>query len=317
MTAETQPEVKVDDCGELLTPGGYLQKARESKQWDVKEVAGKLRITRAKLAALESDSYDQFPGETFIRGYFRSYARLLDLDEDAVLQRYTDYVAAHSEVSQLIAPNRAFGVSGNVDVLKAKPALGQLIIVAISLVLVAIIVWLLVNPKEERAAAQPVPAATAVIDSAPADQDLPAVEEPSVAEPEGPEAVTNSGLNTDPADEALAVQLQSAGAHDGSEPAALVSSAENSAPTVDARTPDVLELTFSDECWVEVSDANGDVLATELQSVGSALSLRGKAPFNVMLGNAKAVTVTLNGQPIDATPKGNNRALRFVVGQSN
>jgi cytoskeleton protein RodZ len=310
MTADEKREAPSPDCDELITPGGYLQKAREAKRWDVKEVAGKLRITRAKLAALESDSYDQFPGDTFIRGYFRSYARLLDLDEKDLLKRYADYVAAHSEVSQLIAPGRAFGVSGNVYA-KSKPSLGHLVVALIAIALLAVVVWLLFKTPMslpdamQSTTVEQTPRPTQAEDgiaSMAALEPAPAVEQPELAG-DVPQAVVPAPVTA----QAAIVE---------NSPVAL---APQPAPksTVDSRAPDELVLSFADECWVEVSDANGDVLATELQSAGSRISLRGKAPFNVMLGNAKAVSVTLNGEPIDASPKGNNRALRFVVGQSS
>lgn len=77
---------------------------------------------------------------------------------------------------------------------------------------------------------------------------------------------------------------------------------------------DRLEFYFRDECWVEVSDANGDVLATELQSKDSQLSLTGKRPFDVKLGNSPAVSLKLNGEEIRLVPTLGTNVLALKVG---
>jgi len=78
---------------------------------------------------------------------------------------------------------------------------------------------------------------------------------------------------------------------------------------------DHLYLVFSEECWLEVSDAQGDVLATDLHRPGSRLALVGQAPFKVKLGNVRAATITLNNQPVTVTPPPGVSVYSFTVGQ--
>ncbi|MBB3167973.1 RodZ domain-containing protein [Simiduia aestuariiviva] len=312
MTAETNNETPVEESVDLLTPGGFLQKEREEQKLNEKEVATKLRITRSKLAALETDSYDQFPGETFIKGYLRAYSRLLKLDEDAVLQRYFDYVSAHSEVSQLITPSRPQGVVSAMAVERMKTPISPLVWIGFIALLAIVVVWFALQDS----------ASTANVDEtvSVAEQVGQAVTETQV---EG--ALDAENLATESAQADPVVQPdQMVAADDVIQPSApqavetkRAASDVQAAGALELRAPDRLELQFADECWVEISDANGDVLATELQAAGSAITLQGKAPFNVMLGNVKAATLALNGQSVEVTPKGNNRALRFVVGSSN
>jgi cytoskeleton protein RodZ len=77
---------------------------------------------------------------------------------------------------------------------------------------------------------------------------------------------------------------------------------------------DKLEFYFRDECWVEVSDANGDVLATELQLKDSNLTLTGKSPFDVKLGNAPAVSLKLNNEAVSLVPALGTNVLAVKVG---
>ena len=77
---------------------------------------------------------------------------------------------------------------------------------------------------------------------------------------------------------------------------------------------DRLDFYFRDECWVEVSDANGDVLVTELQLKDSQLSLTGRRPFDVKLGNSPAVSLKLNGEEIRLMPTLGTNVLALKVG---
>nr|HMQ12962.1 DUF4115 domain-containing protein [Candidatus Competibacter phosphatis] len=68
-------------------------------------------------------------------------------------------------------------------------------------------------------------------------------------------------------------------------------------PATDAGAKLLLE--FSNDCWVEVKDAEGKVLISSLKRANSSESLSGPAPFAITLGNAPAARLTLDGQPID------------------
>ena len=59
-----------------------------------------------------------------------------------------------------------------------------------------------------------------------------------------------------------------------------------------------LDLAFSAPSWVEVSDVEGRHLLHGLIEAGSTRTLSGSAPLLVVLGNAPAVTLRLNGAPV-------------------
>jgi len=57
----------------------------------------------------------------------------------------------------------------------------------------------------------------------------------------------------------------------------------------------VVTLQFSDDCWTEVSDSRGRLLVGQ-RSAGTVETITGVPPFKLLLGNAKAVAVTLDGK---------------------
>ena len=78
-----------------------------------------------------------------------------------------------------------------------------------------------------------------------------------------------------------------------------------------------LHFTFADECWVEVEDADGDAIFGDLGRQGDDLRVLGKAPFDVLFGNAPAVTMAFNGESVNlsqSTKSDNTAKLR--VGES-
>jgi cytoskeleton protein RodZ len=78
-----------------------------------------------------------------------------------------------------------------------------------------------------------------------------------------------------------------------------------------------LRLELSNESWVEVYDSRGERLFYDVAGAGSVQSIVGRPPLRVVLGNAAAVTVQVDGQARDI-PAGalDGEGARFVVNRS-
>lgn len=61
--------------------GERLRAAREARGLDVDSVAAALKLSRRQIEALDAGDWAKLPGYTFIRGFVRNYARLVQLDE--------------------------------------------------------------------------------------------------------------------------------------------------------------------------------------------------------------------------------------------
>lgn len=73
---------------ESLTLGEKLRKLREQYRMSYADIAKATRIQVKYLERLERGEYDQLPAEVYVRGFLRSYARYLGLDDDAFLKLY-------------------------------------------------------------------------------------------------------------------------------------------------------------------------------------------------------------------------------------
>lgn len=73
---------------ESLTLGEKLQKLRQQYRMSYAEIAKATRIQAKYLEYLEAGQYEKLPAEVYVRGFLKSYARHLGLDDGAFLKLY-------------------------------------------------------------------------------------------------------------------------------------------------------------------------------------------------------------------------------------
>lgn len=67
------------------SPGRRLREARETRGLSVADVANSIKFSPRQIETIERDDFDKLPGATFVRGFIRSYAKLLQLDNQPLL----------------------------------------------------------------------------------------------------------------------------------------------------------------------------------------------------------------------------------------
>ncbi|MBN2195814.1 MAG: helix-turn-helix domain-containing protein [Polyangiaceae bacterium] len=108
------------------TVGQFLRRRREEQRMSVEEVARATRVPTQSIERIESDRFDELPGEVFVRGFLVAYARAVELSPEEVLARYT--------ASRRIAWVTPLPLSS-----PSKPARGRRFGVAIAFVLLLIL----------------------------------------------------------------------------------------------------------------------------------------------------------------------------------
>lgn len=68
--------------------GQRLRQAREAKQWSIEQIAERLHITRQRVIDMENDHYKNSSAETYAKGYLRSYAKLLGISPDEIIDEF-------------------------------------------------------------------------------------------------------------------------------------------------------------------------------------------------------------------------------------
>jgi cytoskeleton protein RodZ len=82
-------------------------------------------------------------------------------------------------------------------------------------------------------------------------------------------------------------------------PTATAATFASSAPATGAKR---IELSFTRDAWVEVRDGAGRILFSQLNRAGSEQSIEGRAPFELVIGNAPAVSLRYRDANVDLKP---------------
>jgi cytoskeletal protein RodZ len=83
MNASNGNTVLADGLGE------FLRRERELRRISLDDIAERTKISRRYLEAIEEGQYERLPGETFVRGFIRSYAQSIGLDPEDTLLIYS------------------------------------------------------------------------------------------------------------------------------------------------------------------------------------------------------------------------------------
>jgi cytoskeleton protein RodZ len=86
-----------------LSPGTTLRVAREARGLSVADIAQSLKFSERQIEALESNQYAQLPGAPFVRGFIRSYSRLVKIDSAPLITRL-EQIAPPTSV-EVVAPD--------------------------------------------------------------------------------------------------------------------------------------------------------------------------------------------------------------------
>ncbi|WP_148252768.1 RodZ domain-containing protein [Aidingimonas lacisalsi] len=91
---------------------------------------------------------------------------------------------------------------------------------------------------------------------------------------------------------------------------------ENDAEATQESDPGRIELTFNEESWTEIFDANDERVFFGLQEAGSQATAEGEPPFRMTIGNASGVELRYSGEAIDLEERtGSNNVARFTLGE--
>ena len=284
--------------GGLAAVGARLAKARKQQQLELATVATRLHLRQEVVCAIESGDEANLPAVTFIRGYIKSYARLLDIDDSALMAQLPAS-GEHRPVPLRRVGMRRPGISLHI---------GKWLLWGLVLGLMVLFVSYGV-PMLERLwsgrGAEPVVdqlelphAGAGVEDNAlvlpvlPQDEAAHALQDAPVAEPEA---------GSEPMVEAVA------------EPQSETQQPETAAQEVPtAAGPAVIQMRFKEDSWVEM-EAQGRKLVAGIQRAGSERTVRADPPIRILLGNAPGVELVYRGVVVDITPYQRGKVARLTL----
>ncbi|MBE4855623.1 cytoskeleton protein RodZ [Enterobacter cloacae complex sp. P40RS] len=304
------------DQNAALSTGVRLRNAREQLGLSQQAVAERLCLKVSTVRDIEEDKAPADLASTFLRGYIRSYAKLVHIPEDELLPMMEKQAPVRAAK---VAPMQSFSLG------KRRKKRDGWLMSFTWLVLFVVVgltgAWWWQNHKAQQEeittmadqssaelnqtnGAQSVPLSTEGAASSSEPQTA-ATNAPASEPAPAPEATANAAPATQAQDQNAVVSPSQANVDTA--PAA-TAAAENPAatlPTDPAGTaapavdPNALVMNFTADCWLEVTDATGKKLFSGLQRKDGTLNLTGQAPYKLKIGAPAAVQIQYQGKPVD------------------
>lgn len=290
---------QVAEQTQAIGPGQMLRDARTAKGLTVEDVANRLNLKSSNVRDLEAEKFDERISVTFIRGYYKNYAKLLDVPQAEILQAFDALNAAKQEPAKLQSFSRKMAKQASDD------RLMMVSYVILAIILAMVVVWWLQqsntttadslpgNTTNTTASAGPSPAQDNAPEIVPEtlEASQPQVSDAELTEPVDLERVEPESTPTEPQTENTATSE--------TEPQETL--------------PEQVELVFQfgADCWVNILDATGEAIAYGVKKAGRTMPVSGVPPFEVTLGAPDVVQIRYNGEAVDMAgfPKG--RTAKF------
>ena len=251
--------------------GAMLRAARQQQGLHIAALAASIKVTPAKLEALEAGRYHELPDTTFARALAKTVCRVLKIDPEPVLAQMPG-----TPVSKLARVDGGLNTPFRERPGRVDPTLWvpwrHPVLWAVALLLVAAAAFVLVptvsvigrsSPLLDAASAPVMPPSGAAV--------LPLATDPVVAPPTAAAASTAATKATAAGDQPVA----------GGDP---------------------LTLRASQASWVQLVDGSGQTLMARLVPAGETVALMATPPLRLRIGNASGVELQFRGRPVDLKP---------------
>ncbi|MBS1144382.1 MAG: helix-turn-helix protein [Proteobacteria bacterium] len=303
---ENTPDVVSEELVPVSTPsvGEQLRLAREARGLQVADIAQTLKLGQRQVEALESGDWGNLPGNTFIRGFVRNYARLIQIDSaplmlllDQVLEKPINSLGV-SDVAPTAMPH-----SGSVGSQRSKLVV---LIGAASVVLAGMAYFLMPSDLSSlRESTQTLLDSLARKDS-----------EGGVAAPVAPASEPVFPPGATPQQVMNPQVLAPAEVQASSSPSGTVASSgstearDSAKPTNNAPQ---MRFLFEKDSWLEVRDRDNKVVFSQKLTAGTEQALSGQGPLSVTIGYAPGVRVFWHGEAVDLAPHTRGDVARLVL----
>jgi len=256
---------------DLTSPigGARLAIARRENGISAREIAKELRLDEPTVRALEQNDFEVFGAPVFVKGHLRKYAELVGVPIDDILSDYYQLNRNAGAPPVVGAPRKS-----------ANPvSLAPWITIALVLTAGAIAAywWYTHVPAPPVVRIEPgvlAPFASDPVVRGTADD---AAEIDAVAKPVAEREELTMAVASGAASSSVAYAVEPGIA------------AASTLPQVR------IELSFSGDCWTEVSDASGRRLFYDLGTVGRVVALSGDGPLQIVLGESENVSIAVEG----------------------
>ncbi len=348
MSSQSDEVVTTEDSS---SPGSRLHKAREALGISQKTLADDLYLPRNYILWIEEGAYDKLPSMVFCRGYIRAYAKAVNENGEELIELLDNIYGKQNVKAPLMSISKideqvkvgdpVMKWSSLVFVLilcglvfwwwdkqygLTAPFLGSSDPVAVETVNGDELVLSSLDESSEAAVISSEPSADKVIEdniktNTDANIEQQVVTEVAVIDEQAEVMSNGSGielaLNVSDEVENTAELAELEKVVKALEPEPLSTTEQTLNAATEETAPasvsiKLLNIQFSNECWVTIKDAHGKTLFNGIKKSGEQLSLSGDTPLKVSIGRVNSVSsLTFGGVNIDLNKLSRNNIANF------
>jgi cytoskeleton protein RodZ len=311
--------------------GAILSAARTEKNWSIEYVAEYLKLSPKQIAFIESNDYSQLPTMVIVRGFVRSYIKMLKLDADQLLSMLPGD-SKHVAMNVPLRPSLSTPfVESKTNLLgrDENNSLYKIGIALISIVLIVFFAWFYQGQIK-----------TKIHDVFPSLFVETAATTPKVDELALPEVLTQPALGNEFASSstevgavisnpANSVNVSASSAAESSSSKSLenqvaipaVVAAQVASQVADGNadaskkpaSTEVLNLKMVQDSWLQVKTEKGVILFSRLAKSGTEENFPLNVPLMIKVGNAAGVQAKLRGEVLPLNPEGGTNVVNLFV----
>ena len=320
---------------EVIGPGQILADARKGMGLSQEAVAKRLNFRLTLVKDIETECFDHSLPATYNRGYLKSYAKLVNVNEDDILSSYESLDVAKTQCAEM----QSFSQQTK------KQAHNNILMWITYLIIAAVIgssaMWWLQGKQFASDSAEDTTAVAATannvvpsaIEQSPAlSSELSSVQLPEQSQDQSPEnssiqvanineispeanaAVATDTTKTDNADLTnLREQPQVADNNAASNDLAAATTGDSNGKLLEPAALSTAVFNFSGDCWVNIYDATGERIAWGIKKANYEMTISGVAPLRITLGKPELVQITFNDQAVDMSNFGRGNIAKFTL----
>lgn len=298
--------------------GHQLRAARMARCMSIEDVSRQLRISVQQIEAIEREDFVKLPGRTFLRGFIRNYANLMQLDPAPILKllpqsqsmnttpdsKYQTQELSFSSRKAWSVHDYRLNKSHDYRQNRGHGFLLKAILIT-SLLLIGYGIYQSINWghisifKEEIKTEVPLETGTE------SGMGVMELELPL------PPVIPLDGQDTEHSAQSMGIASLESNTVSSVESLPSSVSQDNSLNS----NSGTLVFKFLDESWVVVKDRADKIIFEQLNASGTEQMIDGKRPLSLVIGNATGVNLTFNGRPVDLEPytDKNKGVARFTL----
>jgi len=281
-----------------ISPGLLLQTAREGLQLSTQNIADRLCLKNSLIQDIEADTYDQNISLTFIRGYLKSYAKQVGVQEALVISAFDNLKTQKKEPAKLQSFSKRIAHQAHDDKLMLVTYL------IVGLVIALVVIWWF---QQSESTTSTVSQANTSLSQ---NIEIPAQSESlqTTANEELLAEDSELGMPVDSAETDITTLLPDGTTELPSDPVEQEtltdfelspSRQQGLAQETDLSAPVEVIFTFKNDCWMKLTDGTGEDVAYGTKVKGRVMAVSGVPPFSVILCAPESAEINYVGQIID------------------